>query len=300
MLTGLYVLVVGGDERQLEVIEKLHALDAHVRTIGFELETDRTAHVIKTKPTEEEFARSDILILPVTGLNDDGTVEATYAESTLHVSDKQIAALPQHAKIFTGFSGARLRELTNRLGIECIELLARDDLAIFNSIPTAEGAIGLAIEHTKKTIHSSLIIVLGFGRVGMTLARLLKAMGANVNVGVNSDEQFARATEMGLTPFNTQHTFPVSIPVDLIFNTIPSMIITASVIHDLPRETVIIDLASKPGGTDFRFAEKRQIKAFLAPSLPGIVAPKTAGTMLAATICQLIPVHAKERTSNEY
>ena len=45
--------------------------------------------------------------------------------------------------------------------------------------------------------------------------------------------------------------------------------------------TLIIDLASKPGGTDFRYAEKRGIKALLAPSLPGIVAPKTAGQILA-------------------
>ena len=39
----------------------------------------------------------------------------------------------------------------------------------------------------------------------------------------------------------------------------------------MPAHTLVIDLASKPGGTDFRYAEKR-VKALLAPGLPGIVA----------------------------
>ncbi|MBJ8192724.1 dipicolinate synthase subunit A, partial [Bacillus cereus] len=76
--------------------------------------------------------------------------------------------------------------------------------------------------------------------------------------------------------------------VDLIFNTIPSMIITAQILSKLPLSTVIIDLASAPGGCDFRYAEKRGIKAVLAPGLPGIVAPKTAGAIIANTLVQLL------------
>jgi dipicolinate synthase subunit A len=50
----------------------------------------------------------------------------------------------------------------------------------------------------------------------------------------------------------------------------------------------MIDIASKPGGIDYHYAEKRGLKAILCPSLPGIVAPKTAGRILAATIRQLM------------
>jgi dipicolinate synthase subunit A len=66
------------------------------------------------------------------------------------------------------------------------------------------------------------------------------------------------------------------------------MIVTAQVIAQLPQRACIIDLASKPGGTDFRFAEKRGIKALLAPGLPGIVAPKTAGRIIANCLIQII------------
>jgi dipicolinate synthase subunit A len=58
---------------------------------------------------------------------------------------------------------------------------------------------------------------------------------------------------------------------------------------------LIIDLASKPGGTDFRFAEKRGIKAMLAPGLPGIVAPRTAGRIIAKTLSELLMDQLKKR-----
>ena len=75
---------------------------------------------------------------------------------------------------------------------------------------------------------------------------------------------------------------------DIVINTIPHLIVTASVISKMPTHTLIIDFASKPGGTDFRYAEKRGIKALLAPSLPGIVAPKTAGQILANVLAELM------------
>jgi dipicolinate synthase subunit A len=66
------------------------------------------------------------------------------------------------------------------------------------------------------------------------------------------------------------------------------MVVNAAVIQKMPSHTLIIDLASKPGGTDFRYAEKRGVKALLAPSLPGIVAPKSAGQILGNVLAQLL------------
>lgn len=76
--------------------------------------------------------------------------------------------------------------------------------------------------------------------------------------------------------------------VDLLFNTVPALVVTDRVLSQMPHSSVIIDLASKPGGVDFGFAEKRGIKAMLAPSLPGIVASKTAGRILAQTMTRLM------------
>jgi dipicolinate synthase subunit A len=122
----------------------------------------------------------------------------------------------------------------------------------------------------------------------MTLARTLQGLGAIVKAGVRREEAYARAVVMGFEPFYLPDLAREAGNIDLLFNTIPTMIVTAQVIAQLPLRACIIDLASKPGGTDFRYAEKRGIKALLAPGLPGIVAPKTAGRILADCLTQLI------------
>jgi dipicolinate synthase subunit A len=166
--------------------------------------------------------------------------------------------------------------------------MERDDVAIYNSIPTVEGALMMAIQNTDITIHGSDSIVLGLGRCGLSLARTLQAIGAKVKVGVRGSAYKARAFEMGIESFDISELPEHVRNADLIFNTIPAPVITAAVLAKVPHDVVIIDLASKPGGVDYAFAEKRGIKAILSPSLPGLVAPKTAGRILARTITQLM------------
>jgi dipicolinate synthase subunit A len=174
-------------------------------------------------------------------------------------------------------------------------LFERDDVAIYNSIPTVEGTIMIAIQHTDFTIHGSNIVVLGLGRVGMSVARTFHALGAKVKVGARKSEHLARITEMGLTAFHLQDIEHSVKDTDICINTIPFPIVTASVISKMPVHTLIIDLASKPGGTDFRYAEKRGIKAILTPGLPGIVAPKSAGVILANVLTQLLKEDLNKR-----
>jgi dipicolinate synthase subunit A len=191
-----------------------------------------------------------------------------------------------------------LKNLCEKHHLELVELFERDDVAIYNSIPTAEGAIMMAIQNTDITIHGSDCMVLGLGRTGLTLARTLQGLGAKIKAGVRREDSFARAFEMGFEPFYMPDLARQAGNIDLLFNTIPTMIVTAQVIAQLPLRACIIDLASKPGGTDFRFAEKRGIKALLAPGLPGIVAPKTAGRIIANSLTQII-LEDKGQRGNE-
>lgn len=146
----------------------------------------------------------------------------------------------------------------------------------------------IAIQNTDFTIHNSAALVLGMGRTGFTMAKTLQGLGADVRVSVRREEDAAKASVMGLKPFLTRDLANYAGEADLIFNTIPSMIITAQILSKMKPKSLIIDLASAPGGTDFRYAEKRGIKAMLAPGLPGIVAPKTAGEIIANSIVSLL------------
>ncbi|MDF2668055.1 MAG: dihydrofolate reductase [Paenibacillus sp.] len=288
MLTGVQVAFIGGDARQLEVIQKFVELDATVLLIGFDNLQNQYSGATKSALSPDVLQGADAVILPVVGTDDKGVVDSLFSTTELHITEEHIRHLPKHAKVYTGMAKPYLKSLCASAGISLVELLERDDVAIYNSIPTAEGAVMMAIQNTDITIHGSICMVLGLGRTGFTMARTLQGLGAKVTVGIRRQEHFARAWEMGFTPFYLNDLAQQVTNIDLLFNTIPTMIVTAQIIANIPHRAVLIDLASKPGGMDFRFAEKRGIKAMLAPGLPGIVAPKTAGRIIANTVSQLI------------
>lgn len=295
MLTGIHVVFIGGDARQLEVIKRCIQLDASVTLIGFDnLESNFTG-ATKRPLTCDVLKDADALILPIVGTDDNGFVESIFCSKQLQLHLEHVACLKKHCVVYTGMAKPYLRTLLSAEQISLVELLDRDDVAIYNSIPTVEGALMLAIQNTDITIHGSQSIVLGLGRTGLSMARVLHALGARVRVGARRQEHLARIYEMGLTPFHVSDLRQQVTNADFIFNTIPSFILTAEVIAQMPQTAFILDLASKPGGTDFRYAEKRGIKALLAPGLPGIVAPKSAGQILAQTLTRLIAEQTKSR-----
>ncbi|NIK75569.1 dipicolinate synthase subunit A [Paenibacillus castaneae] len=288
MLTGVQVLLLGGDARQLEVIRRLTELDAVVTISGFDGLHSSLDGAVQAEFEEQLFENVDALLLPAVGTDEKGYIDAVFSDRQMQLTESHIAKLPKHCTVYTGMAKPYLRKLCELQSLSLVELFDRDDVAIYNSIPTAEGALMMAIQNTDITIHGSSAMVLGFGRTGFTMARTLQGIGAKVKVGVRRSEHFARAAEMGFEPFYISGLLQHVSNIDLLFNTIPTMIVTAQIIANLPSRAVIIDLASKPGGTDFRFAEKRGIKAMLAPGLPGIVAPKTAGRIIAECLSQLI------------
>jgi dipicolinate synthase subunit A len=288
MLTGVQVVLAGGDARQLEVIRRLSESDASVAVAGFDRIDIPVSGASKADWSPELLAGADALLLPAVGADDDGVIPTTFSDRELRLTDAHLAALPSGCRIYAGMATLYLRRLCEKHRVELVELFERDDVAIYNSIPTAEGAVMLAIENTDITIHGSVCMVLGLGRTGLTMARTLQGLGAKIKAGVRREEAFARAFEMGFEPFYMPDLARQSGNIDLLFNTIPTMIVTAQVIAQLPLRACIIDLASKPGGTDFRFAERRGIKALLAPGLPGIVAPVTAGRIIADCLTRII------------
>lgn len=288
MLTGMQIAVIGGDARQLEIIRKLTELDAKLSLIGFEQLDHAFSGAVKDKIDEVNFSNMDAFILPVAGTNMEGQVETIFSNEKVLLTEEILLKTPKHCSIYSGISNSYLNQITRQAQRKLVKLFERDDVAIYNSIPTVEGTIMMAIQHTDFTIHGSNVTVLGLGRCGMSIARSFHAIGANVKVGARKTEHLARITEMAVTPFHLNDLEKEIKGTDILINTIPYPIVSASVISKLPAHTLIIDIASKPGGTDFRYAEKRGIKALLAPSLPGIVAPKTAGQILADVLSQLL------------
>ncbi|UAL49211.1 dipicolinic acid synthetase subunit A [Sutcliffiella horikoshii] len=298
MLTGLHIAVIGGDARQLEVIRKLIELDAKLSLVGFDQLDHGFTGASKEQMNEVDFTTVNAIILPVPGTNLEGQVDTIFSNEKIVLTEEIVKNTPDHCTIYSGITNPYLNQLVASTNRKLVQLFDRDDVAIYNAIPTVEGTIMMVIQHTDITIHNSKVAVLGLGRVGMSVARTFAALGANVRVGARKSEHIARIFEMGVTPFHLNELAENVADVDVCINTIPHLIVTSDVISKMPAHTLIIDLASKPGGTDFRYAEKRGIKALLAPGLPGIVAPKTAGQIVANVLAQLLKEEMEGRKGN--
>ncbi|RXI97957.1 dipicolinic acid synthetase subunit A [Anaerobacillus alkaliphilus] len=288
MLTGKHVAIIGGDARQLEVIRKLIELDAKISLIGFDQLDEGFVGASKVQLNQVDFSTVEAIMLPVSGTSLEGEIETIFSNEKIVLKEDHLKATPEHCVIFSGISNQYLKSIVKATNRKLIELFERDDVAIYNSIPTMEGTLMMVIQNTDITIHRSNVVVLGFGRVGMTVARAFHALGANVKVAALESNLLARIYEMGFEPIDLAQLANEVQNVDVCINTIPARVLTPTILSKMPTRSLIVDLASKPGGTDFRYAEKRGIKAMLAPGLPGIVAPKTAGQIIANVLSKLL------------
>lgn len=289
MVMDQFIVVMGGDARYLELIRQLQALpQTTIILVGFDKIEQGFTGLKHVDFHELEVEKLDAVILPITGTDDKGNVEIIFSDQSICLTKNWFKRLKQSSLIFTGITNDYLTTATKNANVSLVPLLNRDDVAIYNSIPTAEGTIMMAMENTDYTLHSSNVLVVGFGRVGHTVANKFSALGAKVSVSASSIRDLARITEMGLTAIPLKDLPKHTHTCDLLINTVPAQVILKETIQQLPRHGMIIDLASVPGGTDFKYAEQRGIKAILAKSLPGTVAPKTAGKILADVIKQFL------------
>lgn len=190
--------------------------------------------------------------------------------------------------VFGGLISPQACSTIRRTGLAPVDYYTRNELASLNAVPTAEGCLCLLMQMRTRTLWESPVLVLGFGRVGQAVARRLAALGARVTVAARSADQRAGARCCGC------HAAPLTalerlLPgFDAVVNTIPAMVLTAGLLGKLPRGTVIIDLASAPGGVDFDAAQAMGLQARLASGLPGRCAPDTAGELIAQTIMTIL------------
>ena len=177
-----------------------------------------------------------------------------------------------------------VRKAAQAAGVELVDYFLRPELACLNAVPTAEGCLALLMQLRQRTIWESEFLVLGYGRIGRAVAQRLQALGGQVTIAARAPEQRAAARCAGL------HAAPLTaleqlLPhFDAVINTIPAPVLGAAQLRCLPRGALILDLASRPGGTDFAAARELGLRAEHALSLPARCAPETAGALVAHTV----------------
>lgn len=182
-------------------------------------------------------------------------------------------------------SGAYSSESKKLLGdVEYYDLMSEDSLAILNAIPTAEGAIFEAMKNTDTTLCNSNCLVMGYGRIGKVLAKMLSGIGANVYCEARKKKDLANIKAMGYNEVDISELESVLPNMDYIFNTIPVVLLDENMLKLVNKDALIIDLASTPGGVDFEKARQLDLNVVWALALPSKIAPKTAAIYLKDTI----------------
>jgi dipicolinate synthase subunit A len=164
-----------------------------------------------------------------------------------------------------------------------------------NAIPTAEGAIKIAIEETDITLHSHPMLIIGYGRIGTVLSSMLRGMGAQVRVVVNSAQAAARVRSGGHEAVFFEDMDSALSHVAVIFNTVPQILLDKRNMHLIGKKTLIIDLASPPYGVEASDSRAFGLKVLFASSLPGKIAPVSTAGYIIDTINRVIEEMTAEK-----
>lgn len=253
------IMVAGGDLRQNYLADYLKK-DFYV-----------TKYALGEEMLPVEILKGyDILILPLIVSNDDEYLNAPFAQKAVPIS-KLCDCLKPDGIVFAGKLSQHTKDIFESNGHKTFEYFNRDELVIKNCIPTAEGALELAMEQLPVTIRDLNVLVVGYGRVGKITAELFHSVGASVTATARKQKDIALCEALKINAKKTSEALQSPQGVKLVINTVPQLIIDRSVLDKLDKDCLVIDLASRPGGVDFDYAKKIGIKTIWALSLPPMV-----------------------------
>jgi dipicolinate synthase subunit A len=272
-------LIIGGDMRSVYLSELLKKEYHRVEMYGFEKKQPDT----KNKNLSLMISDANVIICGIPLESAGGLVNMPFSAEALPVN-ALIEMMSSEVFFVAGKIEKEIRKQLDDRRIQYIDLLDREEMAVLNAIPAAEGAVDLIINAIPATIHNSRILVLGFGRIGKVLSKILHGFGAEVWVAARKYSDLSWIEVYGYKPVHIKDLESYVTDMDVIVNTIPSKILTADILNKIHLDCYLLDLASKPGGIDFEHAEKLGFKVDWALSIPGKIAPLTAAEVIKRTI----------------
>lgn len=265
--------VLGGDARQTWAARRLEAAGCHVLSCGV---PDWPEQLLP-----KHFAAEDRVVLPFPSFQ--GAL--LRGKSALPI-DELPARLAIGTRVFGGLLGDK-RAIFEAHGAAVCDLYGSEPMTTANAIPTAEGAIALAMELSPMTLHGARCLVIGFGRVGRVLAQKLHALSAIVTVSARKAADRAMSEALGMRGDETGVYRYGLTQYNFVFNTVPAPVLSEAQLSALSPDCILIELASKPGGMSEEACRRLGLTYHFAPGLPGRCAPAAAGTLYADCILQL-------------
>lgn len=280
------IAVVGGDLRIVKLIEMLNNDGYKVYTYALENSEELlNLEGVDMCPTlEEAVSYSKVVIGPVPLSSDRKRLSTPFGRNNVNLEDFVEALKGKY--LIAGNIG--IKEQLDNNNIQFTDLLKREEFSVLNTIATAEGTIQIAMEETQRTIHGSNVLVMGFGRIGKVLSKMLDGIGAKVYCEARKNEDISWIKAYGYNPIHLNDLNENLDKFDIIINTIPFQILDKKRLDLVKKEVVIIDLASNPGGVDRKIAREKNLKVIWALSLPAKVAPLTSAEFIKETLYHVL------------
>ena len=277
--------LIGGDLRQMVTARTLAAEGYEVAVYAMDTYAGEWGNVTRAADLQSAVSCADLVILPLPVTQDGERLHCPLTRHTVLLTEV-FDALRTGQRVVGGKVSADVYAMAEQHGILLSDYLQREELAVANAVPTAEGALAIAMAEVPYTIHGARCLILGYGRVAKALAKVLSAVGAVVTVAARKPEDLAWIDANGQTPLAFADLTQSTAPLDwgIVFNTVPEQIVGADLLSRLPSDVLLLDLASAPGGFDHEWAKSHGYHVIWALSLPGKTAPVTAGRILCDSI----------------
>lgn len=205
-----------------------------------------------------------------------------------HCLGELFASVPAGTPVCAGSVTEEVRVLAEGSGARLYDYGALESFRAANSAATAEGAVGELLREMPGLLCGSNAVIVGCGRITRALAPRLAALGVRVTVSSRSADSLAWARALGFSAVPPERLGGALAAADVVINTAPALVLTASRLTELPEGALVLDLASKPGGTDFDAARAFGIRALTAPGLPGKWSPDAAAQAVRDAIYRIM------------
>lgn len=280
--------MIGGDLRTIQLAKILAKEKNKVYTYGLEKaeELKNVENIIFCERINQAIQNSKIIIGPIPFSSNGKDINSPFSQKVISIQevlDNSIDKL-----LIAGSVQLQVYEMAKQQSIKIVDIMREEKVAILNAISTAEGAIEIAIQHTSKNIQGSNVLILGFGRIGKMLAKKMEGLSANITCAARKQEDLAWIKAYGYQASNINTLGEELAEYDIIINTVPQPVLTPERLQYVDNETLLIDLASKPGGMDKEVINARNLKFIWALALPGKVSPITTAEIIKDTIYQIL------------
>lgn len=287
-------LVLGGDLRNVKLAEMLADDGNRVYSFGQDKSDEilDDGRIEKCNSLKTAIDKSQIIIAPVPFSSNGESINAPFSHDKIMIDE--LIKLNKEKIFISGSIKDDIKKNLDEKYLEVIDIMKRDDLAILNTIATAEGTIEVAIKNTDKILQGSRVLILGFGRVGKIVANKFSKLSAVVTCAARKASDLAWIKAYGYNSLNINDMLYDLKEFDIIINTVPQTIMKEKELKHVDSEVLLIDLASSPGGIDGKIATSMGLKFIWALSLPGRIAPNSSAKFIKDTVYTILDERSKK------